>query len=335
LTRLRVGLIGAGRIGTIYSEVMKESEWIELVAVADVDLPAAKVLASRIECEAYKSHEALADGAHPDAVIVGTPPNLHSAIALEMLAQGIHVICEKPFALTSLEAVEMLAAAESNGALLTMASKFRYVDDVRRALSIVSSGVLGELILLENTFASRVDMSSRWNADPSVSGGGVMIDNGTHSVDLIRSFLGPLSDVMAVEGKRTQNLGVEDTAQIFLQSHDGVRATIDLSWSIDKARPWYLEIYGSEGTIQIGWETARYRQRTSPDWIEFGSGYSRDRAMRAQVDNFASAILHHDRLAISALDALASVEVIEAAYRSLLNDHWIRVETNSVASLAR
>lgn len=227
----------------------------------------------------------------------------------------------------------MLTAAEENAVTLTMASKFRYVEDVVRARSIVESGVLGEIILLENTFASRVDMSMRWNAQADVSGGGVLIDNGTHSVDLVRFFLGPIAEVMAVEGKRAQALSVEDTAQLFLRGRDGARATIDLSWSIDKERPWYLEIYGSEGTIQVGWQSSRYRQRTSSDWVEFGKGYDKTQAMHDQVSNFARAIAGEEHLRINGIDALASVDVMEAAYRSLSHDDWI--EVGSSRSLAR
>src|SRR5262249_22107237 len=158
----------------------------------------------------------------------------------------------------------MLDAARRASIKLSMGSKFRYVEDVIRAKSIVTSGILGEIILFENVFTSRVDMSSRWNSDLRVSGGGVLIVNGAHSADLMRYCLGPVADVHVVEGKRVQGLPVEDTVRIFVRSGAGVMGSIDLSWSINKELDSYLNIYGSHGTISVGWRESKYRQSSSP-----------------------------------------------------------------------
>jgi predicted dehydrogenase len=130
-------------------------------------------------------------------------------------------------------------------------------------------------------------MSNRWNSDPAVSGGGVLIDNGTHSVDIIRYFLGPIAEVLAVEGRRVQTLAVEDTVQMFVRATSGARGTIDLSWSLDKERDSYIEIYGSNGTVRVGWKESKFRQATSHDWVVFGSGYDKIGAMRAQGTSVA------------------------------------------------
>lgn len=328
MSALRVGLVGAGRIGSAYLQAAEALDCIELVAIADVDGGVAERLAAPYGCDSFASYIDLAESARPEAVVICTPPATHTSISIDLLGRGVHVMCEKPLALSVSDAFRMLSEAEARGVILTMASKFRYVEDVVRARAILSSGVLGDIILLENTFASRVEMSDRWNSDLDTAGGGVLIDNGTHSVDLVRFFLGPIAEVMAVEGKRAQNLEVEDTAQLFLRAVDGARATIDLSWSIDKERDWYLEIYGSQGTIQVGWRTSRYRQRTSTDWVHFGSGYHKTQALGAQLTNFAYAIANREPLRISGVDAVASVEVMEAAYRSLSQDDWIKVGTS-------
>ena len=169
-----------------------------------------------------------------DAVLVCTPPASHPEICLHFINQKRPCALRKAFCGEIQEATRVVDAARQNGVTITMASKFRYVDDVIKAKQIVDSGVLGDIILFENAFTARVDMSNRWNSDAKISGGGVLIDNGTHSVDIARYFLGPLAEVRVMRGRRGQNVEVEDTVQIFVRSACGIMGNIDLSWSINK-----------------------------------------------------------------------------------------------------
>jgi predicted dehydrogenase len=102
--------------------------------------------------------------------------------------------------------------------------------------------------------------------------------------------------------------------------------TIDLSWSINKELDSYINIYGSHGTVFVGWKESKYRQSSSRDWVVFGNGYNKVQAFRSQVNNFSKAIRGEENLLITAEDALASVEVIEAAYAALHQNHWTAVD---------
>jgi predicted dehydrogenase len=324
-SKVRFAMVGAGAISQSYAQAFENCETATLVAVADTRLEAAKALAQGFNCPSYESYQTMKEAEKFDAVIVCTPPITHPEISTYFLSKGINVLCEKPLAIDSASAQKMLDVAHSSGAKLTMGSKFRYVDDVIRAKSIVTSGILGEVILFENAFTSRVDMASRWNSNAKVSGGGVLIDNGAHSVDIMRYFLGPIGDVQVVEGKRVQGLSVEDTVRVFIRSRAGVMGNVDLSWSINKELDSYINIYGSNGTISVGWKESKYRQSSSRDWVVFGKGYNKVQAFRSQLDNFARSIVGEDLLLITAEDALASVQVIEAAYASLKQHNWITV----------
>jgi predicted dehydrogenase len=323
--KLKFGIVGAGSIAQAYAQAFKTCETAEIVAVADVRADAARALAEELRCQSYDSYQKLAESDRLNAIVVCTPPATHPEICLHFLERGIHVLCEKPLSIDAASARVMLDAAKRCGVRLTMASKFRYVEDVVRAKSIVMSGILGEIILFENAFTSRVDMSSRWNSMPHISGGGVLIDNGTHSVDLMRYFLGPLAEVQVVEGKRAQGLSVEETVRIFVRSLSGVMGSIDLSWSINKELDNYISIYGSHGTVRVGWKESKYRQSSSSDWVVFGKGYDKVQAFRSQIDNFSRAIRGEETLLITAEDALASVEVVEAAYAALRQSQWTTV----------
>lgn len=320
------GLVGAGGIAQSYLQVFPHLDVARIAAVADIRPAAAASAAEAVGCQAFDSWERMSEEAVLDAVLICSPPATHTEIAMHFLQRGVAVLCEKPLAIDVDSAEELAATAEATGTLLTMASKFRYVQDVIRAKSILDSGILGDIILFENVFASRAEMSNRWNSDPSLSGGGVLIDNGTHSVDIIRYFLGPIAEVLTVEGKRVQSLAVEDTAQLFVRTASGVRGTVDLSWSLDKERDSFIEIYGSQGTVRVGWRESKYRQASSPDWVVFGSGYDKIGAMGGQVVNFCRTLRGDDRLLITAEDAIASVTVIDKAYRSLRTSRWTPVD---------
>ncbi|MBC7797163.1 MAG: Gfo/Idh/MocA family oxidoreductase, partial [Pyrinomonadaceae bacterium] len=207
----------------------------------------------------------------------------------------------------------------------TMASKFRYVADVIAAKSMIASGILGEIVLFENAFTARVDMSKRWNSNAEISGGGVLIDNGTHSVDIVRYFLGAIADVLAIEGTRGQEIAVEDNVRMFLRTQNGTMATVDLSWSVNKDLPYFISIYGTNGTLHVGWRESKYKLNSSPDWTIFGKGYDKVQAFKSKIENFTNAVHKKEDLLINSSDALASVEVIEAAYKSLNQNLWTRI----------
>jgi predicted dehydrogenase len=325
MTKMKFGLIGAGGIAQAYAQAFETTPTSALVAVADVRPEAAQALAARVNAKAYPSYESMIADQKLDAVIICTPPITHLEVSTYCLEHGIHVLCEKPLSIDSKSAKAMTDKAAEKGLILTMASKFRYVEDVIKAKSLVMSGVLGEIVLFENAFTARVDMTNRWNANPAISGGGVLIDNGTHSIDIMRYFLGPLAQVQVVEGKRIQGLEVEDTARIFVKSNAGVVGNVDLSWSINKDLDSYIRIYGSQGTISIGWKESKYKQTSSPDWVVFGQGYDKVQAFRSQIENFANAIRGTEPLLITAEDGLASVEVMEAAYAAMRRSQWTTV----------
>ena len=156
-----------------------------------------------------------------------------------------------------------------------------------------------------------------------------MIDNGTQSVDIIRYFLGAITEVLAVETSGTQNLPVDENVKLLARTANGIVATVDLTWGINKELPHFISIYGTNGTLHIGWQASKYKLNSSPDWTTFGAGYDKVQAFRAKIENFRNAILGKDELLINPEDALASVQAIEAAYKSLNQNLWQKVVEKS------
>jgi len=326
----RLGIIGCGRIAQAYAEAASDSTTVRIAAVADVNGAAAAEFAAPLGAAVYHDHLALIGSGAIDGVLIATPPSTHVDVALDAIAFGIPTLCEKPFALRPADASKMVHAAREAGVLLTMASKYRYVADVARATQLVKAGLIGDPIQADVCFAGHVDMSSRWNSDPTVSGGGVLIDNGAHAVDLIRSFLGPIETVLATADDRRSTPGVEDTAIVVVRLVSGTLATIRLSWSYDSMEPAFLTLYGDTGALRLGWGESSYRGDVSGEWHTFGHGYDKVRALRSQLEEFGDAIDSGRPLRITDEDALASVCVIDAAYRSLDSGTWAVVEHPSL-----
>lgn len=189
MSKINIAVIGCGRIAQAHLEACQHVKETNLIAIADVNSVAAESVANQFDCKPYTFYREMIDQEQLDAVIVCTPPVSHAEITLHALSQGLHVMCEKPFATNVSDAIKMVKMAEQQERLLMMASKFRFVEDVRKAKEIIESGMLGEIVLYENVFCSYVDMTNRWNSNKEVSGGGVLIDNAPHSVDIISVIL--------------------------------------------------------------------------------------------------------------------------------------------------
>ncbi len=326
----RLGLVGCGRISQAYVEAIAQLDDVELAAVMDTRPEAARATAEANGATAFDALDKFA-GAGIDAAIICSPPAHHRAAATTLLANGVHVLCEKPFATTTEDAQAMVETANFAKRTLMMASKFRYADDVIRAKSMIASGMLGRVLFYDNCFSGIVNMRERWNSNPAVSGGGVLIDNGTHSVDIVRYLLGPIASVFAFEGNRVAGLPVEDTVTLSFRTADRVMGTIRLSWSVQVDTATYIDVTGTEGALRVGWKGSDYKRSGNAQWMAFGNGYDKIAAFRNQVENFVRACRGTEPPRITKEEGLSSVAVVEAAYRSLETGEWVEVQEQSSA----
>lgn len=325
---MRLAVIGAGGIARAYGEILGGAHPVPATAVgvADVHPAAAEALAGPLGVPTFPSAEALLDGlaGGVDAVVLCTPPNTHAELTARFGAAGVHVLCEKPLAVNRTTAQAMVDAAAADGITLGMATKFRFCADVRAVADLIGAGSLGALRLVENAFTSRVDMSTRWNADPAVSGGGVLVDNGTHSVDLLRYLLGPLAEVLAVEVARPATMVVDDAARLHVRAESGVDGSVDLAWSIDKSLADFLRVYGTEGEARVGWRESAWR-RYGEDWQVIGPGYGKHAAMGGALAQFCRAVAGDEALEVPGTEGVAAALAVDAAYESLRRGGWVKL----------
>jgi predicted dehydrogenase len=324
---MRIAIVGAGAIAGHYARLMiEDAARFTLVGVADVDPRAREVFASAHPgIDTFATAAELLAAVRPEAALVATPPVSHEAVSTMLLDHGVHVLCEKPLAIHVPAATRMLHAASQAGRTLMMASKFRYVAAVQEAQRLLHEGVIGDVVTFDNVFCSRVAMTGRWNAEIHLSGGGVWIDAGAHSVDLVRFLIGPVRRVLVTPARRVQAIHVEDTVRVMMEAGHGAMGVADLSWSLHKETDVFFAVHGSKGTLQLGWRTSRYRLADAEDWVTFGEGYDKRLAFAGQLENFAAVVRDLAPPVIRIDDAVESVRVVEAGYRSLRTGRFASV----------
>jgi predicted dehydrogenase len=311
-------LIGCGRIGHCYATVLNSHPEMKLDSVVDTNRDAARAFGHSFRCSCYSSlDDLLSSGQRPDCAVICTPPSSHAEIACRLMENRIHVLCETPLALDSATAEKMTAISGTYGVSLMMGTKFRFVSDIIQAKGLIDAGILGHVLEFEGDFRDSVDMNGRWNVQPEISGGGVLIDSGVPALDAVHYLFGSLYSVHAEEGRRIQSHDVEDTVRMEVLTESGVLGTVHLSWVLKNSGEDYFRFYGTHGNMCIGWNRSIYRPGGSNDWIHFSEGYSTQKALKLQLIHFINVITGKEAPEISAAETLDTVLVMETAYQSI------------------
>jgi len=328
-----VGIIGFGRIAEVHLRAWRAVDRVRVVAICD-HLPEARRRAAMAGSAVYSDLDQLLEQETLDAVSVCTPPVCHLPHALACLDRGIPVLCEKPLAVDADSALSLLDAARSDERRLQMAAKYRHVPAIRAAREHLRQGDIGEILAFRITFSFRVDMAARWESDVAVSGGGVVIDNGSHALDLARFLFGPISRLQAVPGKPAQTLDIEDSALLLVVTDGGLPGQIELSWSNPVPAESYLTVQGTQGRIDVGWR-ASFLHRPGRPPVQFGGAYDKA-AVHRRMENFRGLVGGQREPWITLPECLASVRAVDAAYRSRQSGRWVQVQpTERPALVAR
>ncbi len=314
----RIGIVGCGNIAFAHARALKEVSGFQLVGLCDEKLDAARTLAQETPVDFVSDDlEMWLEAAQIEAAIVCTPPATHREIVCKCLARGVHVLCEKPLAISVEDAQNMRSEAEKANLVLLPAFKFRFCDAIQRARVEIESGNLGEIEGFEIAFCAPVEMRNRWNARPVLSGGGVLMDNGPHAFDLACFLFGEIEAVEARLGF-AQKLEVEDACEMSLEMRSGLSGKVELSWTRAHDDEWFLTIRGAKAILQIGWTQSRLFNVETNAWQIFGGGYAKMPAFVAQLRYFASRISGETNAPkiVTIDDGIASVVAVQNAYRS-------------------
>jgi predicted dehydrogenase len=225
----------------------------KLVACADIELTKAVALAGSVEgCTAFGNWRDLLDRVECDIVVVATLHDSLAEITEAAIIRGRHVLVEKPAGRFVSEIEPVLAAAERVGVRARVGFNHRYHRALRKARELIDADALGDLMFVRGLYGhgGRIGYDREWRADPKRSGGGELIDQGPHLIDLARWFLGDFAVVQGVADTFYWNMPVDDNSFMVLRTADRKTAFLHVSCTEWKNR-FSFEIYGKVGKIHI------------------------------------------------------------------------------------
>jgi len=332
---LRIGLVGCGDIAVHNARGIAVAPNARLLACYDPAAELAEDLARAHGADASPTLEHLLDRSDVDAVFIAVPHHLHEPLAVEAALAGKHVIVEKPLAHTLKSAIDLAAVVERAGVTLSVCFPHRYESSVQHARSLVAQGALGEFSgTLVNFFSEKPPSywlggfsgraMSSWRGTREQSGGGVLIMNLSHLLDVIRYVTGAEVEQCAASMRVADGAAdVEDTISLSLRYANGAVGTLMASSALRGHRGGKTELHmwGSDGYIVVEPELRVFTSRVAEDtvrttqWQSFGRSTGVD--IRATyVSRLASALERGDPPDVSVADALAVQAIIEAAYQS-------------------
>jgi len=320
-----VGIVGCGLIGQKRAKAL--GNLAKLVACADLDVSRAQDLARTTNAKVFRDWRELVWSPSVEVVIVATLHDSLAEITLTAIEAGKHVLVEKPAARNAAELEPVIAALEKHPVKVHVGFNHRYHRSLRKAKEIVDSGALGELMFIRGRYGhgARIGYNKEWRADPVLSGGGELIDQGPHLIDLSRWFLGEITEVNGFAHTYYWDMPVDDNGFMLLKTEKNQTAFLHVSCTEWK-NLFSFEIYGKQGKLDLSGLGGSYgvekvtwykmlAEMGPPEttsW-EYPMG---DDSWQVELAEFLDDI-RFDRTPVASLsDALASLLVIEKIYNN-------------------
>lgn len=333
---LRVGIIGCGNIARFHAEALSTIENAALVACCDTDLARAQSLATDFGAEiATESVSTFFERGQLDAALICTPHPAHEAMVVAAAEAGVNVLCEKPIAVRLDEADRMIAATGAAGVAFGVIFQRRFWPAAQRIRQAIDNGLLGQL-----TFGAAYNhlwrpesyfTADAWRGKWETEGGGVMMNQAVHTVDLLQWFMGPAVEVYGriATLRHGAYIDVEDTVAATLVFPNGALGSIEAFTTIDPAYGFRVAIRGDNGATASVHELPEGTQGINDLWT-FEPGASERAAWetverdqpgfpgfhRLQIAEFLDAVRAGRPPAVTGRDARNSLAIILGIYES-------------------
>jgi predicted dehydrogenase len=320
---MNIGIIGCGLIGCKRAKEIGNNtiRW----SVDSDPLKAESMAESFPSAKTSNDWHSVIEDDSVDAVFVATTHNFLAPITLAAVEAGKHVLVEKPAALNVGELEPIIKKVKQKGVCVKVGFNHRYHSAFIKAKEIVDSGELGPLMFIRARYGhgARIGYEKEWRAKPEISGGGELIDQGIHLIDLSRWFLGEFQEVYGFPATYYWKMPVEDNAFLMLKTANGKVAWLHASWTEWK-NLFSFEIYGEKGKLQIdglggsyGIERLTWYKmlpEMGPPQTTIWEYPFPDRSWRLEFEEFLNAITQKRVPLGNLYDAKAALEIVQRVY---------------------
>jgi UDP-N-acetyl-2-amino-2-deoxyglucuronate dehydrogenase len=332
---IHVGLIGAGNISDTHARALHTIPEAEIAAVYAPVRARAEQFAARHGGAAFDSLQQMLARRPLDVVAIGTPSGLHAEHGIQAASHGLHVLVEKPLDVTTARADALIGAAARAGVTLGVIFQDRLKPDVARLKALVDGGRLGTPILASGRVKWYRPPSyyrdSRWRGTHALDGGGALMNQGVHTIDLLLWLFGPIRRVFAKTIAALHAIEVEDTAVAVIEFANGAIGTLEAATSVYPGYSRQIELTGSNGTARLdGDDLAAVDLQDARD-DERPTRRERDRAVTASAaspvvadaadhvrvfQDFIRAVAERRAPCCDGASGRQSVRLVEAMYES-------------------
>ena len=327
-----IGLIGSGNISETHALAARSIPGVQIAAIYGTNPQTAARLATERQAKPYTEFAAFLAHKPMDLVILGTPSGRHAEQGIAAAQRGLHVLTEKPIDIATKNADALIAAADKANVKLAVIFQDRLKPNIQRLKQWLDRGLLGKLLLVD----ARVKWyrppdyysSSRWRGTCALDGGGALINQAIHTVDLLLWLLGDVARVQARTATVLHKIEAEDTAVANLEFASGAVGTLVATTAAYPGYPRRLEITGTEGTVILEHDriVASDLRNPPPDFAGIITGDSNQSASSAAVtdisghkailEDFLQAIANNTQPICNGREGRRSLALVESIYSS-------------------
>ena len=342
MEKVKIGVIGVKGIGKTHINAIVSSENAELFAVADINREAGKTAASNYGVEWYRNYEEMLEQKDLDAVTICTPHFLHSPMALKAFAYNKHVLVEKPMAISVSEADEMIRESRKKGLKLGVVFQERTKPLNQEVKKLIDSGEIGRIYraCMEACYFRTQAYYNRdsWRGKWATEGGGVLINQAIHDLDLFQWLLGKPVKIQGRIGTMYHQIEVEDLASATVLFENGAQGVFQAS-VIDPIRTRRLEVCGDKGKIELNGEPRRavlkknlreyiasgkiWDSSQEFEWFEIKPKIEMISGHRAVIEDFAQAILFDREPLVNGEEGRRALEMVNAIILSSYEERTV------------